>query len=73
MSPEAAFYNNFGGTEKNDNAIEDYYFICFILGDKIGRQTGRMNYFVSSFIKKERHPDIKEHSNNKVIMNLLRN
>ena len=41
---------------------------------KRGRQqTGRRNIFFSSFIKiRERHCDIKEHDNNKVIINFAK-
>ena len=61
--------------QKNDNDIEDYYFLCSILAKLCvtgwgRRQTGRTNYFFSSFIKiREGHRDIQTHSNNKVVIN----
>jgi len=65
------YENIFSDRKKNDKDIEDFYFLCFILAKVWGkRQTGRTISFFSSFIKiRERHRDIKGHSNNKVIVN----
>ena len=67
------YENTFSDRKKNDKDIGNLYFLCFILVkvciSRLGkRQTGRMIYFFSSFIKiRERQRDIKGHINNRVI------
>ena len=64
MSAEAAFYNNFDlwkqffRQNKNDKDIEDFYFLCFILGKVYvsgwgKRQTGRTISFLVHLLKFE--------------------
>jgi len=74
MSAQAAFYNNFGiwkyffRQKKNDKDIE--YWLCFIWAPQTGKATDvQKELFFINLLKLE--SDIKEHSNNKVIINLL--
>jgi len=54
----------FATDNKNDKDIEDFYFLCFILPKVCVSGWGKR------FIKnRERHRDIKGHSNNKVRIN----
>jgi len=80
MSAEAAFYNNFDIFRKyffRQKKMIRILSIAFILYEKYmsatkgeGDRPAEGILFFSSFIKiQERHRDMKEHSNNKVIIN----